>query len=179
MQGQMSVRSQPGEGSEFTVSLPMSQPSGGVLSIAAELDTEEANSGQGRKRRLLYIEDDAVNALVMAALVGRRPDLSLEVCNTLGEGLAHLRARPPDLLLLDMQLPDGRGLELLQVLANDPRLRRLPVVMVSADAMDETVNAALAAGARAYVTKPLAFDEVLRQIDAVMAGASTTISGFL
>jgi signal transduction histidine kinase/ActR/RegA family two-component response regulator len=179
MQGQMSVRSQPGEGSEFTVSLPMSQPSGGVLSVAAELDTEEANSGQGRKRRLLYIEDDAVNALVMAALVGRRPDLSLEVCNTLGEGLAHLRARPPDLLLLDMQLPDGRGLELLQVLANDPRLRRLPVVMVSADAMDETVNAALAAGARAYVTKPLAFDEVLRQIDAVMAGASTTISGFL
>jgi signal transduction histidine kinase/ActR/RegA family two-component response regulator len=178
MQGQMSVRSQPGEGSEFTVSLPMSQPNGGNPSIPGELDTAEA-AVVGRKRHLLYIEDDAVNALVMAALVGRRPDLSLEVCNTLGEGLAHLRAKPPDLLLLDMQLPDGRGLELLHVLAEDPRLRRLPVVMVSADAMDETVNAALAAGARAYVTKPLAFDEVLRQIDAVMAGANTTISGVL
>ena len=52
-------------------------------------------------------------------------------------------------------------------------------MMVSADAMDETVNAALAAGARAYVTKPLAFDEVLRQIDAVMAGGNTTITGTL
>jgi signal transduction histidine kinase/ActR/RegA family two-component response regulator len=178
MQGQMSVRSAPGEGSEFTVSMPVSQPNGDSLGLMGDVDAEEADT-TGRKRRLLYIEDDAVNALVMAALVGRRPDLSLEVCNTLGEGLAHLRARPPDLLLLDMQLPDGRGLELLHVLANDPRLRRLPVVMVSADAMDETVNAALAAGARAYVTKPLAFDEVLRQIDAVMAGASTTISGTL
>jgi signal transduction histidine kinase/ActR/RegA family two-component response regulator/HAMP domain-containing protein len=178
MQGQMGVRSAPGEGSEFTVSLPVSQPTNESLSLMGDIGPEEPVT-EGRKRRLLYIEDDAVNALVMAALVGRRPDLTLEVCNTLGEGLAHLRARPPDLLLLDMQLPDGRGLELLNVLANDPRLRRLPVVMVSADAMDETVNAALAAGARAYVTKPLAFDEVLRQIDAVMAGATTTIAGTL
>ncbi|MFZ5547293.1 MAG: ATP-binding protein [Pseudomonadota bacterium] len=178
MQGQMGVRSTPGEGSEFTVSLPVSLPTNESLSLMGELGPDEPATA-GRKRRLLYIEDDAVNALVMAALVGRRPDLTLEVCNTLGEGLAHLRARPPDLLLLDMQLPDGRGLELLQVLANDPRLRRLPVVMVSADAMDETVNAALAAGARAYVTKPLAFDEVLRQIDAVMAGVNTTIAGTL
>jgi CheY-like chemotaxis protein len=78
-----------------------------------------------------------------------------------------------------MQLPDGRGLDLLNTMAADPRLRRLPVVMVSADAMDETVNAAIAAGARAYVTKPLAFDEVLRQIDAVMAGGATTLAGGL
>ena len=58
-------------------------------------------------------------------------------------------------------------------------LRRLPVVMVSADAMDETVNAAIAAGARAYVTKPLAFDDVLRQIDAVMAANPATVQGEL
>jgi CheY-like chemotaxis protein len=115
----------------------------------------------------------------MAALVGRRPDLTLEVCGTLADGLASLRRAPPDLLLLDMQLPDGRGLDLLHALSQDPALRRLPVVMVSADAMDETVNAAIAAGARAYVTKPLAFDEVLRQIDAVLSHAATTIAGDL
>jgi CheY-like chemotaxis protein len=128
---------------------------------------------------LLYIEDDAVNALVMAALVGRRPDLRLEVCETLADGLAHLRRSTPDLLLLDMQLPDGRGLDLLHTLRGDPQLRHLPVVMVSADAMDETINAALQAGARAYVTKPLAFDEVLRQIDAAMAANPATVQGEL
>jgi PAS domain S-box-containing protein len=177
MQGQLSVRSQPGAGSEFTVTLPSSQSPGEPLDGGLAMVDEAAI--EGRQRRLLYVEDDAVNALVMAALVGRRPDLTLEVCGTLAQGLAHLRATPPDLLLLDMQLPDGRGLDLLHTLGADPRLRRLPVVMVSADAMDETVNAAIAAGARAYVTKPLAFDEVLRQIDAVMAGSATTMTGGL
>jgi signal transduction histidine kinase/ActR/RegA family two-component response regulator len=179
MQGQMGVRSQPGEGSEFTVTLPVAQATPAEVTESDDDYTDEGVLGSGRQRRLLYIEDDAVNALVMAALVGRRPDLALEVCGTLSEGLAQLRIKPPDLLLLDMQLPDGRGLDLLHTLAADPRLRRLPVVMVSADAMDETVNAAISAGARAYVTKPLAFDEVLRQIDAVMAGSVTTMAGGL
>jgi signal transduction histidine kinase/ActR/RegA family two-component response regulator len=177
MQGQLNVRSQPGHGSEFTVTLPAS-PSP-VEPAACEMESLGEAVSEDRPRRLLYIEDDAVNALVMAALVGRRADLTLEVCSTLAEGLAQLRTKPPDLLLLDMQLPDGRGLDLLHTLSNDPRLRRLPVVMVSADAMDETVNAAISAGARAYVTKPLAFDEVLRQIDAVMAGSATTLAGGL
>jgi len=177
MQGQLNVRSQPGQGSEFTVVLPAAQSPAEPLDGA--MDIPDDPRAEGRPRRLLYVEDDAVNALVMAALVGRRSDLTLEVCGTLAEGLARLRAKPPDLLLLDMQLPDGRGLELLHAMAVDPRLRRLPVVMVSADAMDETVNAAIAAGARAYVTKPLAFDEVLRQIDAVMAGSATTLAGGL
>jgi signal transduction histidine kinase/ActR/RegA family two-component response regulator len=177
MQGHMSVRSRPGVGSEFTVTLPVSQAPGEV--VERVVDFSDSEPAEGRQRRLLYVEDDSVNALVMAALVGRRPDLSLEVCGTLAEGLAAIRTKQPDLLLLDMQLPDGRGLDLLNTLAADPRLRRLPVVMVSADAMDETVNAALAAGARAYVTKPLAFDEVLRQIDAVMAGGATTMAGNL
>ncbi|MBT9596572.1 MAG: response regulator [Vitreoscilla sp.] len=178
MQGQLGVRSTPGAGSEFTVTLPVGQPVGDLMDLPPDF-TEEPEFTEGRPRRLLYIEDDAVNALVMAALVGRRPDLRLEVCETLADGLAHLRAEPPDLLLLDMQLPDGRGLELLHILRADPRLRYLPVVMVSADAMDETVNAALQAGARAYVTKPLAFDEVLRQIDAVMASNPATVHGGL
>ncbi|WP_374675450.1 ATP-binding protein [Ideonella sp.] len=176
MQGQMNVRSTAGVGSEFTVTLPLSQAPADAERPPEPVDEAAA---AGRSRRLLYIEDDAVNALVMAALVGRRPDLTLEVCGTLADGMASLRHAPPDLLLLDMQLPDGRGLDLLHALSQDPALCRLPVVMVSADAMDETVNAAIAAGARAYVTKPLAFDEVLRQIDAVMSHAATTIAGDL
>lgn len=178
MRGQLGVRSTPGAGSEFTVTLPVAQPAGTLTDRPPDL-AEGPEFTETRPRRLLYIEDDAVNALVMAALVGRRPDLRLEVCETLADGLAHLRRSPPDLLLLDMQLPDGRGLELLHTLHGDPQLRHLPVVMVSADAMDETIHAAMQAGARAYVTKPLAFDDVLRQIDAVMAANPATVQGEL
>ena len=120
-------------------------------------------------RRVMYIEDDPVNAEVMRALLSLRPRVSLAVHTTLLEGLAALRSAPPDLLLLDMQLPDGSGLELLRALADDPLLATVPVVMVSADVMEDSIGAALQAGARAYIAKPFNFDEVLKQLDAVLA----------
>ena len=107
----------------------------------------------------------------MALMAGQAESegVSLAVHTTLLEGLAALRSAPPDLLLLDMQLPDGSGLELLRALADDPLLATVPVVMVSADVMEDSIGAALQAGARAYIAKPFNFDEVLKQLDAVLA----------
>ena len=117
----------------------------------------------------MYVEDDPVNAEVMRALVSLRPRVVLSVHATLLEGLAAMRHAAPDMLLLDMQLPDGTGLELLSTMAGDPLLASVPVVIVSADVMVDSVAAALRAGARAYIAKPFNFDEVLKQIDAVLA----------
>ncbi len=167
MHGRLSLQSSVGVGSCFTVHLPRAQAPLAVGPVAAR-DTGPA-AGYGA-RRVVYVEDDPVNAQVMLALLGRRPTVQLQVCATLAEGWDAIVSEPPHLVLLDMQLPDGSGLDLVRRLKADPVLAALPVLMVSADVMNDSVSAALAAGARAYVTKPFDFGEVLKQVDALLAG---------
>jgi CheY-like chemotaxis protein len=64
-----------------------------------------------------------------------------------------------------MQLGDGMGTDMLARLQADPRLKPLPVIVVSADALDVSIQAAMAAGAQAYITKPLDSDELIQRIE--------------
>jgi CheY-like chemotaxis protein len=89
------------------------------------------------------------------------------------DGLAAMRREPPDLVLLDMQLPDIAGLELLRFLKQDDDLAKLPVIVVSADATPDHVRAALTAGALHYVTKPVAVAEFLALVDEALEAAET------
>jgi CheY-like chemotaxis protein len=73
-------------------------------------------------------------------------------------------------MLLDMHLPDGNGIELLQRLRAQPALRGVPAIAVSADALPEDIRAAIAAGFDAYWTKPLDMERVLRELDKRLGG---------
>jgi len=87
--------------------------------------------------------------------------------------LAAIRARRPDLILLDMHLPDIDGVELLRHLKADSGTADIPVVVVSADALASQVEAALQAGAHQYVTKPVSVSQLLSVVDALLDGAET------
>ncbi|MBT9493733.1 MAG: response regulator [Paucibacter sp.] len=114
------------------------------------------NATASRAGRLLYIEDNPVNILVVEELVKSRPALTL-VCEIDGtSGLARARSMRPDLILLDMQLPDFDGYEVLA------RLRADPDAGVAANAMQEDKRRAEAAGFLAYWTKPIDFKVFLR-----------------
>ena len=119
------------------------------------------------RQRVLYVEDNPMNAEVMRGIVEQRPGIELETVPTLAAGLQALRTRPPALLLLDWQLPDGDGEDLLHALA-ELRLA-LPVIVVSANAQPEQIAAARAAGARHYLTKPLDIRELLALVDELLA----------
>ncbi|MBX3634371.1 MAG: response regulator, partial [Rubrivivax sp.] len=94
--------------------------------------------------------------------------------STLGlDGLAAVRRQRPDLILLDMQLPDISGIELLRHLKDDDDLADIPVVVVSADATPGHMQQALTLGAAHYVTKPLDVARFLAVVDEVLLGVDT------
>jgi CheY-like chemotaxis protein len=146
----------------------------GTMGVVAEHGA--ADDGEDvapyRHRRVHYVEDNETNAEVMRGILAQRPQVQMSISMSGLDGLAAIRAEPPDLILLDMHLPDIDGLELLRHLKHDARTSSVPVVVVSADATPARVNDALAAGAAHYLTKPLnlaAFlalvDELLEEMD--------------
>ena len=102
-----------------------------------------------------YVEDNETNVEVMRGILAQRPQVQMAVSVTGLDGLAAIRAQRPDLILLDMHLPDISGLELLRHLKSDPATADIPIVVVSADALADQINEALEAGAERYLTKPV------------------------
>lgn len=112
--------------------------------------------------RLLYIEDNPVNALVVEELLSRRPDIELRCAEDGQSGLALARDWRPHLVLLDMQLPDLDGFAVRQALSEHPATAPAPCIALSANAMPQDMKAALAAGFADYWTKPIDFQGFLR-----------------
>jgi PAS domain S-box-containing protein len=174
MGGSLAARSAVGMGSTFTLELPRAaDPAPRAAPPSADDgDGDMLGAGRYRRRLVLYVEDNETNAEVMRGILALRPQVELEVA-TLGlEGLAAIRARRPSLVLLDMQLPDIDGLELLRHLQADADTADIPVVVVSADATEDRIAQAVAAGATRYLTKPVdvaqllgTLDDVLEQLD--------------
>jgi CheY-like chemotaxis protein len=104
---------------------------------------------------VLYVEDNPVNVLLVRELLALRPALTLEVAVDGESGVAMAKALLPDLVLVDMQLPDFDGHEVLRRLRADPATAALPCVALSANAMPDDIERALRAGFVDYWTKPL------------------------
>ena len=118
-----------------------------------------------RTGRLLYIEDNPVNALIVRELIAQRGNLTLDEADDGASGIDRARRLRPDLILLDMQLPDIDGLEVLRQLRADPSTESIPCIALSANAMPEDIQLALGAGFADYWTKPLDFRVFLGALD--------------
>ena len=88
------------------------------------------------------------------------------------QGVDLARVHRPDLVLLDLHLPDLPGEEVLRQLREDPRTRDIPVLILSADATPGQVGRLLDQGARAYLTKPLDVKQLLERLDERLAAPS-------
>jgi CheY-like chemotaxis protein len=161
MGGSLQVHSQPGKGSVFTLTLPAPRTALNADDSAPGASDDELYSG----RRVLYIEDNDTNVELMRGMLANRPQIDLTVAANGRDGLAAARARPPHLILLDIGLPDIDGLQVLQLIRDDSRLARVPVIVVSADASNDRVDAALTNGASDFLSKPLNLRALLHAVD--------------
>jgi len=163
--GSLGVDSSPGIGSTFWLELP-------IASAAPSAPKNESNEGQPEpavgdalSSTLLYIEDNIGNVRLIERLLLHRPNVRLlsSLQGSLGVELA--QQHRPDLILLDVHLPDLQGIDVLERLQRDERTSSIPVIMLSADASQEQIKRFNEAGAKDYLTKPLDLEHFLTLLD--------------
>lgn len=166
MQGQIEAHSVPGQGSCFRIWLPAASETP-ADSVAMPLDDTPTtpSTDTPMTATILYAEDNEVNVLLVQEVIRMRPQWQLQVGRNGAQALALAQAQPPDLMLVDMHLGDMSGFDLADALDRDGRLRAVPRVALSADAMPDRIHAAEARGFKAYLTKPLDVMALLRCLD--------------
>ncbi len=155
MNGHINVESYPGKGTQFSVSLPVCNSEAikcgeniEVLKIPF-LETADENF------TLLYIEDNQANMLLVQDILSDYPEIKMLTAQQAAIGLQMAHAHQPNLILLDINLPDLDGFETLKRLQNLEETYETPVIAISANAMEKDINRALEAGFNCYLTKPL------------------------
>jgi len=166
--GRVWVESEVGRGSTFIVTLPVdigSEPLPAAAGVGA--DTAEGRGSTrgcpGRGQRILLVEDDPVNRRQVAFLLQAN---GYDVCavESASDALVAAAERRPALILMDIQLPGTDGLTATRQLKADPALRGIPVIALTANAMDEDALKAKEAGCEGYLTKPCERARLLAEV---------------
>jgi CheY-like chemotaxis protein len=166
MGGSLSVQSTPGQGSSFILEMNAGEDQLARYEAAAIMEPSAAPRADGlNPATVVYVEDNPANLRLMERIVAQRGDIRLLTATAGLEGLELVRRHRPDLVLLDLHLPDVDGAEVLRRLQADPATATVPVVMVSADATPGQIERLLAAGAQDYLTKPFDLTRLLEALD--------------
>ncbi len=167
MGGSIGAESTFGKGSTFWVELPRAKsPLGPTL--PRELNVSAGGPGlRDEKLTILYIEDNLSNLALIEEILSEQPQAELLSAMQGKLGLDLARKHLPDLILLDLHLPDLSGSEVLAQLRREEATRNIPVIVISADATEHQANELIAAGAHAYLTKPLDVSEFLETVEKV------------
>jgi signal transduction histidine kinase/CheY-like chemotaxis protein len=164
MNSEIEVESQPGRGSTFWFDLPASGSADASEQRIGTRDPSEVVSVP-ETFTILYIEDNRSNLELVEQVLTRRPGVRLLAATSGGLGLELARKYDPDIVLLDLHLPDVKGLDVLRDLKQNPATRGLHVIALSADASPTMTRRAHEAGADEYLTKPLDVRRFLELID--------------
>ncbi len=166
MGGIMGVESVVGVGSVFwfeltTVDEPsMSLKEGGAVALVKQSAPRSAGV-----HTLLYVEDNPANLELVGQIIARRPDLRLLTAVNGRLGIEMARASSPTLILMDINLPDIGGIEVLRILREDPLTAHILAIAVSANAMARDIEKGRKAGFFRYIAKPIRLNQFMETLD--------------
>jgi CheY-like chemotaxis protein len=121
---------------------------------------------------LLYVEDNPANLKLIEQIIARSPDIGLLTARDGLEGVELARAKQPDVILMDINLPGISGIDALKILREDPATAHIPVVALSANAMRGDIEKALQAGFFRYLTKPIKVREFMETLEVALEFAA-------
>lgn len=152
------------------------EPAATEPSVIVPMVPEQSASPNGKTRngqppRVLYVEDSEPNFRLIETILLDRPGTELAWAETGKKGLEIARTQKPQLILLDLDLPDLHGSKVLERLQAQPENAETPVIVISADATPSQIERMLSAGARNYLTKPFEVRRFLCMFDEVCASA--------
>ena len=168
MEGDIGVASRIGEGSSFWVELPLTDAPAIDHEMGRPNAAANVASAPGPST-ILYVEDNPLNVRLIERVMARRPEVTLMVAMEGQLALELATEQQPDLILLDLHLPDISGEEVLRRLRADPRTEDTPVVVLSADAASTRPAQLRSMGANDYMTKPLDIARLLAIVDEIEA----------
>jgi len=166
MGASMGAESEIDRGSTFWIELTLSREAAVTVRVATHDGL--LRPATPRSGTILYVEDNVSNVRLMTRLLARRPKITVLHAPDGESGLAIARDRDPDVIFLDLHLPDMSGEDVLRQLWGDPAIRQIPVVILTADATPAQMRRALASGAAAYLTKPFDVRKVLDTLDQML-----------
>ena len=175
MGGTIGVDSNVDEGSSFWIMLDLVVRSDRGLDIEKAFREGEINqvnsdiSFSGKEEiKVLYVEDNSANRLLIQRLLARHPKIKLFESPSPTLGLEIASQYVPDLIMLDINLPEMDGYEALRRLKENPVTKDIPVIAISANAMPKDIKRGLEAGFLAYLAKPVELDVLMGTLDKLL-----------
>ncbi len=169
MHGSIDVESELGKGSTFFINIPSAENHAENEMFVSQV--KEKNFYLKGKHTFLYIEDDHLNRELLIEILGQcTPDIKLLTADCGQDGLEMAIEQKPDLIIMDLTLPDIEGFDAFLWLKKQPGTKNIPVIALSGNAMPSNIKKALDAGFANYLTKPFNITELYRVIGCIFAG---------
>ncbi len=166
MRGEIGVESTVGVGSVFWFELfSVADPQFSMEEVDAVATANSHAPSRTQMHTLLYVEDNPANLKLVEQIIARHPDINLFTAVTGNSGIEIARISLPDVILMDINLPDINGFEALKILRSGPATAHIPVVAITANAMASDIERGLEAGFFRYITKPIKVNELMEALN--------------
>jgi PAS domain S-box-containing protein len=171
MGGKIGVNSKISHGSEFWIELNK-VVDGASDALGGADGFEQLGAAKEKVHTILYVEDNQANLALVSRILKGHPDLRLLSAPNAETGIEMATKHRPDLILMDINLPDMSGFEAFKCLRNMEGTKEIPVIAISANAMPTDIKQGTDLGFLKYITKPISVPHFMEDIQDVLKGES-------